>query len=98
MWITFSAGQDASGKSALTAKAFYELAESLPSEQPGRAAASERTRAFSPTTKTTGFSITTMTRLDCVPGNRRNTWYQYDFTGCTLLLGRRMSRGLVYEA
>jgi hypothetical protein len=30
-----------------------------------RSAAAERTRAFSPTIKTTGFSITTTTRVDC---------------------------------
>jgi len=37
-----------------------------------------------------------MTRVD-VPGDRRNALHQYDFTRCTLVPGRRMSRGLVYE-
>ena len=61
-----------------------------------RSAAAERTRAFSPTIKTTGFSITTMTRVD-VPGDRRNTLHHIDYTRCTSVPGRRMSRGLVYE-
>src|ERR1700704_2648867 len=58
-----------------------------------RSAAAERMRAFSPTT---GFSITMMTRVD-VPSDRRNALHQHDFTRCTLVPGRRMSRGLVYE-